>query len=142
MARLGYIDPSKVIITIGPYQVEGYAKGEFAAIKFNSDQFTLIVGSGGDGSRAKSNDRSARITLKLLQTAAANSILMTAFRLDQASGITTFPFSLTDLANAETYLSTHTWISKIPDASFSNEDVAREWTLETHDLEPILVPRI
>ena len=139
--NLGFIDPSKVIVMIGGITiVGGWAKGEIASIKYGADQFGLTVGSTGDASRNKSNDMSAKISLKFLQTSPWNKYLMGLFLVDQVTGAAPVPFSLSDLANLEKFVAAAVWVTKVPDLSYSNEDVAREWQLETNYLDPMIAP--
>lgn len=142
MAVLGFIDPSKVVLTVGFRLINGgFAKGEFATIKRNAPLFGLVVGSSGDASRSKSNDRSAKMNIKLLQTSPFNSYFAGLFLLDQGTGISPFPFSLTDIPQAENHVAVQAWITKMPDAMMSNEDVPRDWEFETNDMETLFVPR-
>lgn len=136
--EFGFIDPASSVLTVsGLIIAGGWTKGEYVNIKYNSDQFGLIVGSAGDATRSKSNDRSAEMTVKLLQTSRFNTYFLGLFKLDQGTGRFPFPWTFSDPGNLESFISARAWIVKPPDAGFGTEDIPREWKFATADLEPI-----
>jgi len=127
-------DPLQIIIVFGGFIIDGFADGTFVTIDFNNDLYTLKMGSQGDGTRSKSNDLSALITVTLQQTSPSNASfqgLKTADELRNA-GIASFLMKDllgNDLATAET-----AWIRKSPTNENAKESGTRAWPIETDNL--------
>jgi hypothetical protein len=126
-------DPDDVSVVALGIPITGYADGTFISIEQNEDDFSLMVGSDGDACRAKSNNRSARMTITLLQSSAANDLLSGVRALDilTPSGDGIGPFIVKDNSGRTLCAAEKAWITKPPSTTFSREVEAREWVLET-----------
>src|SRR3954471_4025451 len=60
----------------------GFADGTGIQVTQNEDSFKLTVGADGEAVRAKSNNRSGRVKISLLQGSAANDLLSALHALD------------------------------------------------------------
>lgn len=130
-------DPKNVKLVFGAVLVEGYAEGSFVNVEYNEDLFSLQIGSDGESSRSKSNNRSARITVNLMPGAAANIGLGAALAADKAAGAGVFPLALTDLSTGSSFIAEGAWIVRDPGYDFQTEAQARQWIFETDNLEAV-----
>jgi hypothetical protein len=126
-------DPDSVAIVAFGIPITGYADGTFISVEFNEDFFTLSVGTSGDACRAKSNNKSARVTLTLMQSSASNDLLTAVMAADLVSpnGDGIGPFIMKDNTGRTAYTAQNMWIVKAPTVDFSREVGSREWVFET-----------
>lgn len=129
-------DPAQVFITFGPHVIGGYADGSFVTVAKNNPDFNLMVGSAGDSCRAKSNDRSGRVTVRLLQSSLSNDFLSAQRQLDidSPNGDGIAPLLVKDNSGRTLVSAQTAWIAEPPDADYSRETEAREWVFETNSL--------
>lgn len=155
-------DPTKVIVTVGPYVIAGFAEGSLVKAERNVDAYKLTVGGKGDASvRFKSADRSGRITLTLLQSSGSNGQLTSLALLDEngnplqglagllnlipviggvLSAIASAPVEgkapvlVKDLNGAPLWEAEDAWILRAPGASWDETVKERTWILETANL--------
>jgi len=129
-------DPKNVTIVAGGHIVGGYADGTFVTAERNRDAFSLTVGADGEGARAKSNDKSGRITLTLLQSSASNDVLSGYATAEEfVGGGGQFPIIIKDNSGTTLVEAATAWIVKKPAVEFGNEISDREWIIESDDLD-------
>jgi hypothetical protein len=106
------------------------------SVEQNEDSFSLAVGTDGDACRAKTNNRSARITLTLLQSSLSNDLLSAVHNLDILSpnGDGIGPFLMKDNSGRSLFAAEKAWIVKPPTSAFAREAESREWVIETDNL--------
>ena len=129
--------PDEVTIVFGAIPISsGYADGDFCTVEFDEDAFSLQVGTDGEGARSKSNNRSATITISLMQTADANDLLSAQHQLDlnSAGGVGIVPLLIADRSGRSLYVAQKAWIQKMPGATFGREAGPREWVIRTNNL--------
>ncbi len=125
-------DSNRVSITFAGRSIDaGRADGEFISTEYSAETFSKKVGADGEVTRSKSNDRSATIKLKVMQTSAAHATLMQLHALSLASvnGSDVGAFELRDLNGNMIERADEAWIEKPPPSAFGKEAVEREWTL-------------
>ena len=127
-------NPAEVSVIISGRIMDGFADGTFVSCGRNNDSWALTVGADGEGTRAKSNDRSGRLTLTLLQSSDSNEFLSELDLADELSGTSTFPILVKDASGSSLYEAETAWIVKPPDAPFSKTAENREWIIETDNL--------
>lgn len=134
--QLKVYDPSEVLIQFGAITMEGYADGTFVTVDDDEDAYSLQVGTDGEAVRSKSNNRSGTITLTLLQSSQANTLLSAQHNLDRLSsgGVGIAPLLIKDNNGLAIYTAETCWIQKRPSAEFAREATAREWVLRTNNL--------
>jgi len=132
-------DPSEVALIFAGFPISGFADGTFVSVDQNEDSFNLVVGTDGEGARAKSNNRSATITFTLLQTSASNAFLAAQHNIDIRSpnGDGIGSLLVQDNSGLSLYSADKSWVRKPPVAEFGREVGSREWTIETHELTNI-----
>ncbi len=129
-------DSASVFVVVGVVPLSGFAPDSKVTIARNEDAFTLQVGSDGEAARSKSNNKSGRMTIRLLQTSPSNDVLSTLALADEVTpGGAVFPFACKDLNGGSLHTAQTGWIVKKPDAEYVVEAGEREWILETDDLK-------
>jgi hypothetical protein len=119
----------EVAVICGGFIMSGFADGQFLNIVPNSDLQELIVGVDGEGTRSAMNNKSAQITISLMQSSASNPVLE-AFA---ASG-ETFPMLVKDNSGSTIYSAVTAWVRRRPDAGFDRTAGQRDWLIETDEL--------
>lgn len=129
---------SKITVVCGGNVIGGFADGTGVSVMRNNDMWTLTVGMGGYGSRAKSNDASGRITFTLQQTSQSNDILSAFAAADEQTDGGLFPVLLRDTAGRTFCSTTSAWVVKLPQVDFAKELSTREWVIETDKLSMLV----
>lgn len=124
-------DPKNIKITVGGFPISGFADGSFVTVERNEDMWTLQVGADGEAARSKSNNRSGRLTVSLLQTSASNDVLSAFAQADDVGGAAQFPVSVEDALGNSLFFTDTAWVKKMAPAPYGKEAAAREWVLET-----------
>lgn len=127
--------PDFVTVAFFGIPLTGFAPGTFINAERNEDSWNLSVGSGGDATRAKSGNRSGRVTLTLLGSSASNAALSAIVELDERSGTQVGALLVKDLSGADVCTAGTAWIVRPPTLEKSNEETNREWIFETDVLE-------
>jgi hypothetical protein len=127
-------DPKQVSVIIGTRAAQGFADGSFVSVDRNEDAFTLLVGADGEGCRAKSNNKSGRVTLTLMSSSEFNDYLSELALADELTGGGVVPLMIKDNSGSSLYSSATAWVVKHPTADFAKEAGTREWVLETDEL--------
>lgn len=130
-------DPKRVKFIFGGVLIQGFADGSFISIEHNADLFSLAVGADGEGVRSKSNNRSARITLRLNRGSSSNVALQAALTLDRNTLAGSLPLAITDLSNGTVHAAEGAWVVRDPNHDYQAEAQAIEWVLETDRLEQL-----
>lgn len=129
-------NPKDIVIIFGPVIVSGFADGTFCNVVFNEDAYTLQVGTDGEGTRSKSNNRSGTATFTTMQSSDANDLLSAIHNLDlnTSGGDGIQPLLIKDLQGRSLYTAETAWIRKNPDSEFAREAGPREWVIETDSM--------
>ena len=125
---------AKVAVIFGGRQLTGFADGDAVTVERNEDAFTLLIGADGEGTRSKSNNRSGRVTVRLLQTSESNAILNAFAKADDLSDTGLQPLLVKDASGNSLYSAELAWIVKMPAATLGAEAGDREWVFETDNL--------
>lgn len=69
-------DFKQVACIVGTAIMSGFAEGDdVIAVEFLQEDWQLTMGADGEGTRAKTNNNAARVTIKLQATSDANDLL-------------------------------------------------------------------
>jgi len=128
-------DPAQVNIIFAGIPIEGYADGTFITVARDNPSWNSVVGSDGEGARAKSNDKSGTITITLMQSSIANDALSALSIVDEQSNDGIGPFLIKDLSGRTLCAAETAWIEKPADAEFAREISNREWVIKTDALD-------
>lgn len=125
-----------VMVFMGLPISSGYADGEFLTIEQEAQDFDSKVGTDGEVTRSKTNNRHAIIKVKLMQSSDGNALLSALNNLDVATsgGAGVGPMLIKDLQGTALFSASKCWIAKPPDVSFDRTATSREWTLECSNL--------
>jgi hypothetical protein len=128
-------DPKNVSMIVGGKIMHGFGDGTFIKVSRNEQAFNLKVGVDGEGTRAKSNNKSGKFEITLMQSSSSNDILSGYATADELSNLGAVPVLLRD--NNGTTLATALtgWVQKLPDSELAKEITTRTWTIETDALE-------
>ncbi len=127
-------DPKKVIVIVGGAYITGFSPDSVVGVSRNSDNYKLVVGADGEGTRSRTNDRSGQITISLMQTSASNAVLSGYAIDDEQANAGVVPVTVTDLNGATLYQADQAWVKKPPKGDHGKEAKTREWILETDTL--------
>ena len=116
--------------------ISGLADGTFVSVVFNEDAYALTIGSDGEGTRSKTNNRSGRVTFTLMQSSESNDLLSALHNLDlnTPNGDGIGPLLVKDNSGRTLVTAASAWVVKHPDAEFGREAATREWIVETEEL--------
>ncbi len=131
-------DANEVTVSIAGLPIDsGFDDGEFVRIEQEADDFIDKVGTDGEVTRSKTNDRRATVAIILMQSSDGNALLSGLNNIDRlaGNGAGVGPFLVRDRQGTSLYAAAECWISKPPDVSFDREPTAREWTLRVASLE-------
>lgn len=129
-------DPNDVQIIMGGVPITGFADGTFINIAHDEDAYTKTVGADGEVSRARSNNRSATVTLTLKQTSASNDALSGFYAADELSNAGVVPLMVKEIGSGRTLVFAQAaWVQKVPDVGYSKDVEDRAWTIATAQLK-------
>lgn len=94
-----------------------------------SDAWSHHVGASGEECRARTNDDSAKVTIKLSQYSTDNAVLAALHLADLASGTIVGPLAILDKSGASYHESDEAYIQKAPDAAYDKAPGDRSWVL-------------
>lgn len=124
------------VLVAGVPITSGYADGEFCTVEQETEDFMDVVGTDGEVTRSKTNDRRATITIKLMQSSDGNALLSALNNLDKfgTGGAGIGPLLIKDRQGTSVYSSAKCWISKPPSVTFDRDAKERTWTIRCSNL--------
>ena len=130
--NVGTYDIRKLITTLGPVLITGWADGESFSISQPEDSFEMQRGADGQVERYAKNVSDVEIVLTLLPSSLSNEGLTGLHTVDKETGLGKVPFLMKDLNSVTTLASfLFAWVVKPADMSAGNTAVQREWTIHT-----------
>lgn len=127
-------DPKQVAVIIGGKIMRGFADGTFVKVERNEQGFNLKVGVDGEGTRAKSNNRSGKITITLMQSSDSNDDLSAFAAADELSNTGAVPVLIKDASGSSLFSAVTAWVQKYADAEYAKEAGPRTWVLESDEI--------
>lgn len=124
-------DAKAVQVVFGGFTMSGFAKDSKVDIEFDENAWTKQIGVDGEGTRSKTNNQGAKITVKLMQSSKSNDILSGIEKLDRMTNSGALPLMIKDSSGNSLYLCESAWIAKHPKVEFSVDAGPREWLFET-----------
>lgn len=139
MSEFKIYDASEITLSIADILIDsGFAEGAFVEIEQNEEDFKMVVGTDGSVTRSKTNNKTAKVIVRLLQTSDGNARLSALRRLDlaQQNGAGVGAFLCKDRTSGTiVYQAEHCWIAKAPKVSMDKTATPREWELAIADLD-------
>lgn len=129
-------DPSAVSMFYGEILMIGFAQDAAITVEHDEDDWTLVTGVDGEGTRSKTSQKSATITVALMQSSSTNPLLSAARTADIAApgGIGGKPLLIKDNSGSTIFSAESCWIQKAPSAELNREATTREWVFRTDNL--------
>ena len=124
-------DADQVLVYFNGVRLQGFADGEFFTVEQMADGFTDVVGTDGEVTRSKSNDRRAKVVAKLMQSSLANAAMSALHSkdLNAPNGAGVGTFLMQDLSGATICQASAAWIVKYPDGSMDRGAKGRDWEI-------------
>lgn len=132
MAGLKTYDPKQVVFSWdAPFQTlnlaEGAADGTFIEIAPTTEPWSMSVGSDGEATRVKSNDRTCTVTITLRQGSPQNAALNAIFNEDDASSFQVGPATCEDLNGSSLTTIEKMFIQGPATRTYANGEENRTW---------------
>ncbi len=120
-----------VMVFMGIGVSTGFDEDDFLDMDPEAESFGHKVGADGEVTRFRTNNKVNKITLKLMQTSIANSLLSALANLDESTpgGAGIGPVLIQDLQGTSLFAAQYGWISKRPKRTFGKEPKVREWEI-------------
>ena len=138
MGALKEYDPKQVTITWDGIDLnKGIIAGTFITVARNTRTFSINVGADGGGTRIRSNDRSAVITLSLRKGSETNGLLSDRLRNEELPNPvgTVKALTIKDLTGNTLHSTPQAFLDGPPDDAFGNEEETVEWTFLCLELD-------
>lgn len=135
MAGVLTYDSNSVSVVVGGRLITGRGESTFLTIKRNNDSWTLVMGTDGIGSRAKTNDKSGEFEITLHHTSPENSILQAFATADEQTNGGAVPVIVRDNNGATLATAATAWVKKLPDIEYSRDVGERTWTLSSDSID-------
>lgn len=137
MSAVKVYDADQVSVLVGTVAISrgpaasGYADGEFVRIEQQDDDFKIIVGTDGQLTRSKTNNKLTKITIRLMQSSDSNAYLSSLRTADQVgtNGAGIVNVLINDRNGTSLHAAQFGWVNKPPDAVYDREAKEREWAL-------------
>lgn len=122
---------NEVQVIVGGVPATGLAEGDdVVQVVQDADAWTLVVGADGEGTRSKSNNRAAKITLRVMQSSDLNDSLTGFYLADEQNGSGKFPVMIKDSNGRSLHVVEQAWVMKLPDSSYGANATSRDWVLQ------------
>lgn len=131
-------DADQITIAFGGVALKGLAEDDVVTIEQDTDDFTDVVGIGGEVTRSKTLDRRATITIRLMQTSDSNDLLSAISNADvkAANGAGISAIMVRDRGTGRAlFAGPESWIAKPPQVVYGRSAKVREWKLRVANLE-------
>lgn len=128
-------DPKAVAVIFGGKIITGFGDGTFVVVERNEQTFNLKVGVDGEGTRAKSNNKSGKITLTLMQSSSSNDDLSAFAAADELSNTGVAPCLIKDSNGTTVCAAATAWIQKPANVEDAKEVGTRTWVIESDEVD-------
>jgi hypothetical protein len=138
MSAFKVADSNEWTLAVGAFIINsGFADGEWFTLAMESDAFLFVVGTDGETTSSKSNNRNGIATIKLMQSSSMNIFLSGLHSTDlyAPNGAGVVGFLLKDRSGGTTVFSPAARIIKAPDISLDRTATAREWQIYLSDIQ-------
>lgn len=129
-------DFKKVIVTVGPVIINGFADGDDAiVVEKVSPLYSSRVGGDGEFVRSKSPDKRGKITLRLLASSFSNSLLSGLAALDElGTGQGDQLVLIKDMNSIDLVIGENCYVTELPKMAYGRTVGERIWVLESPNL--------
>lgn len=124
-------DPKLFTVIIAGKIITGFADDDFIEVERDEDMWTKKVGVDGEVTRAKSNNKSGKVTIRLMQSSMSNDDLSTLALLDEAANTGAGALLCKDTSGRSVFASDSAWVKKFPKAGYKKGVNIMEWVIDT-----------
>lgn len=128
-------DPKQVSVIFAGKIISGFADGTFVKAERNEQTWNLKVGVDGEGARAKSNNKSGKVEITLLQSSQSNDDLSALAALDELSNNGVGAVVVIDKSGRTVCAAATGWVQKPAPVEDGKEIQNRVWVIETDELD-------
>lgn len=128
-------DPKQFTMIVGGAIMSGFADDDFVEVERDEDAFSKKVGVDGEVTRAKTNNKAGKITIRLMQSSSSNDELSAFALLDEASNKGVVPVLARDASGRSVFASDSGWVRKFPKATYKKGVNVMEWVIDTGSLD-------
>lgn len=128
-------DPKLVQVIVNGAVISGFAENTVVRVGRRAEGWALTVGVDGEGTRAKSNDKSGFIEIELMQSSESNALLSDLAIADELENAGLVAVMVKDGSGKSLHLAEQAFIEKMPDAEYAKTATGRVWRLVTDNLQ-------
>ena len=128
-------DPKNVSCIVGGTPIGGFTDGTFIMVERNEDMWNLKVGVDGIGTRAKTNNKSGKITITLHMSSPSNDYLSGLAITDENTNAGAVPYLQRDNLGTTLVTALTCWVKKMANSDNAKEVNNRVWVLETDEVD-------
>lgn len=126
----------QVTMTFGPnILTNGLADGSFVTVGRDEQAYNKKMGTDGQATRSRTNNKGGFVSIRLDQASAVNDILTAIAKADELSGAGIFPLTLRDASGRFLAFDEGAWIQKLPESEFDRDSLDREWIFDCGNLD-------
>lgn len=119
----------------------GFDEDTFIEIEFDEPVYQKVVSVDGEVTRSKTNNRSAKMTVSMMQTADANTPLSAILQLGlnvPVGGADVGAILVRDRNGLSIHTADQAWIAENPKVNYGKKGTPRQWIIETGKMLSIL----
>ena len=132
-------DFKQVLVSWNGQILTGFAEGDDAiVVEQEVEQWGLVIGADGEGTRSKSNNNSGKATLKFMAGSDSNDVLNASYQADRASGAGKGALFIKDASGRSLHTIAEGWIEKLPASQYGANSGTREWVIRTHNIVSVI----
>lgn len=138
--RLTTYEFDEVTVVFGPILMDGFQDGEGVTVEKPEPTFTTHVGCDGKVTRSKTLNRTATVTIHLMQTSAQNDALSAIHIVDRdaPNGAGILPVYVRDRNGRSLHAGVEAWIERAPDSTYDRTPTTRDWVIAVAFLEDFI----
>lgn len=122
-------DINQCALTIGTHTATGFADGASIAFKREAKIFERAFDGQGNTTRIMTNNNNVTLTLTLAMHSPTNDVLSALANADLNTRNGTVSITFRDSLNNTLITSVASSVEEMPDVSFGNADINREWVI-------------
>ena len=123
-------DPKEFAVIVSGFIISGFSDDDFIEVERDEDMWTKKVGVDGEVTRAKSNNKSGHVVLRIMQSASSNDDLTTLALADEATNGGSGTIICKDGSGRTAFFSDSCWVKKFPKTAFKKGVIHHEWTID------------
>lgn len=123
-------DPSQFSMIVGAQIASGFADDTMIEVERDEDAYSKKVGTDGEVTRGKNNNRTGKVRIYLMQSSGFNDYLTSLALLDEASNSGGVPVLAKDTSGRSAFATDFAWVKKFPKAVFKKGVEVWMWEMD------------